>query len=105
MAPPGAFTLSPAQVERIKEITNQRGAGFNFPVSGALPIPAPYSYVQAFLDSNQLTIKVLKHTGTVIAEKRPGQVPIPQPPSEELDALINSVVDRVERQIQLKPKE
>lgn len=101
---PNGNPLSPAQFERCKEITNQRGAVFNFPVSGGPPIPAPYSFVNAVL-SNQLSIEVKKHTGTNISEKRPAHQPVPEPPSAELDALINEVVDQVERQIQLKPNE
>lgn len=106
MAPPGANTLSAAQVERCREITNQRGAVFSFPVSGAPPIPAHYSFVQAFLDSNQLHIQARKESnGTVLDEKQPGHPPIPEPPSAELDALINEVVDAIERQYHLKPNE
>lgn len=104
MAAPGSFTLSPEQVERARTITNERGAVFNFPVSGGEPIPAHYSFVQAFLDSNQFNISARRETtGTVITEKKPGHPPIPEPPNTELDALINSVVDLIERQINLKP--
>lgn len=103
MAPPGANTLSAAQVERTKEITNQRGSTFSFPAGGGTTSSAPYTFVQTFLDSNQFTIEVRKeNTGTHVDAKKPGHPPIPEPPSAELDSLINSVVDLVEREILLK---
>jgi hypothetical protein len=104
MAAPGSVALSSEQVERARTITNERGSAFSFPVSGGEPIPAHYSFVGAVLDSNQLTISAQRETtGTIITEKKPGHPPIPEPPSAELDALINSVVDLIERQINLKP--
>jgi hypothetical protein len=101
MAPPTHF-LSQAQIDRITAITNERGAVFSFPVSGAPPIPAHYSFVSTEL-GNQLSISARRETtGTVITEQKSAKAPLP-PPGEELDALINSVVDLIERQISLKP--
>lgn len=106
MAAPGNNSLSEAQVERARTITNERGAVFEFPVSGAPPIPAHYSFVAAFLDNNQFHIQARKESnGTVLDEKKSAHPPIPEPPSEELDALINSVVGLIERQYSLKPNE
>lgn len=102
--PPSNGTLSQAQVDRIAEITNQRGAVFGFPQSGGPDIPAHYAFTLAQLASNQLNITVQRETtGTLITEKKKAPSPLPEPPNAELDALINSIVDLIERQISLKP--
>lgn len=102
--PPQSQTLSQAQIDRCAEITNQRGAVFGFPQSGGPDIPAHYSFKLAQLNSNQLEITAQRETtGTLITEKKKAPSPLPEPPSADLDALINSIVDLIERQISLKP--
>ena len=98
-------TLSQAQLDRIVEITNTRGAAFGYPVSGVPGLtPYPYTFVSAEIIANnhlQITANMTVHNKD-IDEKKHARFPLPEPPSAELDALVNEILDLVERTAMLK---
>lgn len=99
---PPSNSLSGTQIDHIEIVTNARGAVFEQVNFG----PDPYAFVStALVSNNQLQISVKRQrTGTIFDAKKRAPS-LPEPPSVELDAVINAILQDIERRFQLKPAE